>query len=303
MGQGMWEFFALSAALTWAIVTVLDKILLERHIPSGNVYLILHGLIGMLPVVSMLILGTRFELDNLSTLGLAFLAGVFESIFMLLYYKALQITDASMVAIFLQGVPIIAVIISLVFFQETLMVWAYFGIALVVLGTILVILVASPGQHQVEWKAMGIVLPAMIAVSISYSLQSYTLRFIDVNTFFGAARVGQLAVALTLLLFASIRQEWTSIVYRLSPLIVFITIIIGLLNVLGTYLLNQAYSVGPFALVTTLSSILPILVLFLISLANSIRPQIVPDENSQKFFWRRVAATGLVAVGILMSLS
>lgn len=299
----MWEFFALGAALAWSIVTVLDKILLERHIPSGNVYLILHGMIGMLPVVGMVILGNHFELDNLSMLGWAFLAGVLESIFMLLYYKALQITDASMVAIFLQGVPVVAVIIGLVFFQETLMLWAYFGIALVVLGTILVILVASPGHHRMEWKAMGIVLPAMIAVSISYSLQSYTLRFIDVNTFFGAARVGQLAVALTMILFASIRQEWTSIVYRLSPLIVFITIIIGLLNVFGTYLLNQSYAIGPFALVTTLSSIMPILVLFLISLANSIRPQIVPDQGSQKFFWRRITATGLVVVGILMSLS
>lgn len=30
----MWEFFALSTALTWAIVTTLDKVLLEGHIPS-----------------------------------------------------------------------------------------------------------------------------------------------------------------------------------------------------------------------------------------------------------------------------
>jgi drug/metabolite transporter (DMT)-like permease len=299
----MWEFFALGAALAWSIVSVLDKVLLERHIPSGKVYLILHGLIGVLPVIGMLILGHQFELGNVPMLGLALLAGILESVFMLLYYKALQITDASMVAIFLQGVPVVAVLIGLVFFQETLMLWAYLGIVLVVVGTVVVILVASPGQHRMEWQAIGITLPAMLAISISYSLQSYTLRFISVDTFFGAARMGQLAVALTMLLGASIRKEWVGIVSRLSPMILLITIVIGLLNVFGTYMLNQAYALGPFALVTTLSSIQPILILFLISLANSIRPRIIPDEGSQKFFWRRVIATMLVVIGILMSLS
>jgi uncharacterized membrane protein len=299
----MWEFFALGAALTWAIVTVLDKVLLERHIPSGKVYLILHGLIGMLPVMGMFIFGYRFEFGDGAMLGLAVLAGLLESVFMLLYYRALQITDASMVAIFLQGVPVIAILIGLVFFHENFFLATYLGIALVVLGTALAILVGSPGHHRMEWKAIGIVLPALLAISVSYSLQSYTLRFIAVATFFCAARFGQLGFGLTMLLFSGIRNEWVSLVTKLRPMILLITIAIGLLNVLGAYLLNQAYALGSFALVTTLSSIQPILILLLVSLVNSIRPRAIPDEGSQKFFWRRAAATVLVIVGILVSLS
>ncbi|MBI5029798.1 MAG: EamA family transporter [Chloroflexi bacterium] len=297
----MWEIFALSAALAWSIVTVLDKVLLERHIPSGNVYLILHGFVGMIPVLGMALLGRPFEFADLSMLGLALLAGVLESIFMLLYYKALQITDASIVAIFLQGVPVITTFISFFFFHENFFLTTYLGIAMIVLGTILVILIGSPGQHRIEWKAMVLILPALFAISVSYSLQSYTLRFINVDTFFGTARVGQLLVGLVLLSLPIIRKEWVGIVSQLRPTIWLITIAIGLLNIFGTYLLNQAYALGPLALVTTLSSIQPILILVLISLANSIRPHLVPDEGSQKFFWRRSAATLLVIVGILVS--
>jgi drug/metabolite transporter (DMT)-like permease len=297
----MWEFYALSATLAWAIVTLLDKVLLERHIPSGNTYLILNGFIGLLPAAGLLVLGRQLEWANGSSVALALLAGLLESIFLLLYYKALQVADASLVAILLQGVPVITLVIGLVVFQQTFPVAAYLGIALIVAGTVVAILAGSPGRPRVEWHALWIVLPALVAISVSYSLQSYTLRSINVDTFFVAARLGQLLLGLALLLRAPVRDEFVTITGKLRPAILFIAVAIGLLSLVGAYLLNEAYALGPLALVTTTSSIQPILILLMVSLVNSIRPRTIPDEGSQMFFWRRALATGFVIAGIFLA--
>ena len=299
----MWEFFALSTAFAWAIVTILDKVLLERYILSRNTYLILHGMIGLIPVMGMLLVGRDLRYDPLSMLALALLSGILESIFVFFYYKALQIADASVVAIFLQGVPVITMVISLVFFHENFSLLTYFGIVIIIVGTVLATLAGSPGRHRVEWKAIWAVLPALFAISISYSLQSYTLRIINVDTLFATARIGQWLVGLMLLSVPVVRNEFIGITTKLNRTLLLTTISIGLLNLLGVYLLNEAYSLGPLALVTTLASVQPILVLLIVSAVNSIRPQTIPDEGSQKFFLPRAIATALVIVGVFLSSS
>ena len=299
----MWVFFALSAALTWATVTLLDKVLLERHIPSGSTFLILTSLVGLLPAAGLFAFGRQWELVDGASLGIALFAGLLESVFLLLYYKALRVADAPIVAILLQCVPVITIAISLLLFHETFFFSTYLGIGIIIGGTILAILAGSPGRHHVELKAVWIVLPALLVISVSYSLQSYALRTISVDQFFVAARVGQLLLGIALLLRTEIRRHVFAITGKLSPLILSITVAIGLLDLGGAYLLNNAYAAGPLALVTTVSSIQPLLILLMITLANSIRPRTIPDEGSQAFFWRRSVATGLVIVGIFLSSS
>lgn len=299
----MWEFFALSAAFVWAIVTILDKVLLERYILSRNTYLILHGMIGLIPVIGMLIAGRDLHYDTLSMLALALLSGVLESIFVLFYYKALQMADASVVAIFLQGVPVVTMVISLVLFHENFPPLTYFGIGIIIAGTILATLAGSPGRHRVDWKAIWAVLPALLAISISYSLQSYTLQTLNVDTLFTTARIGQWLVGLAMLSAPSIRNEFVGITTKLNRTILLTIISIGLLNLLGVYLLNEAYSFGPLALVSTLASVQPILVLLIVFAVNSIRPQTIPDEGSRKFFLPRAIATIMVIVGIFLASS
>ena len=208
-----------------------------------------------------------------------------------------------MVAILLQGVPVITVGISTVFFREMFPAVTYAGIAIIIAGTVLATLAAEPGRKRMGLRAIVTVTPALLAVSISYSLQSYTLRTISVDTLFVAGRVGQLAVAAGLLCLAPIRRDLVATTARLSRGVMAIVVLVGLLNLLGVYLLNEAYARGPLALVTTLSSIQPVLVLALILVVNSIRPHTVPDEGSRRYLGPRAVATGLVIAGIFLSSS
>jgi bacterial/archaeal transporter family protein len=303
MEHAMWEFFALSTALVWAIVTILDKVLLERYILSRNTYLILHGLIGLIPVLGLLLVGRGMRWDDLSMLALACLSGILESIFVFFYYKALQIADASVVAIGMQGVPVMTILISFLFLHEIFPLPTYLGITIIVLGTVLATLAKDSGQHRVDYNALWAVLPALLAISISYSLQSFVLRTINVDTLFTAARIGQLLVGLAMLSAPSVRKEFVAVTAKLSSTILLTTVCIGLLNLLGVYLLNEAYSLGPLALVTTLASVQPILVLLIVFAVNSVRPQTIPDQGGWRLLLPRAIATMLVIVGIYLASS
>jgi drug/metabolite transporter (DMT)-like permease len=265
--------------------------------------LILHGMIGLIPVMGLLLVGRGMRWDDPSMLALTLLTGILESIFVFFYFKALQIADASVVAIGMQGVPVMTILISFLFLHEIFPLPTYLGITIIVLGTVLATLAGSHGHHRPGWKALWAVLPALLAISISYSLQSFVLRTINVDTLFTAARIGQLLVGLTMLSAPSVWREFVAVTGKLSSAILLTTICIGLLNLLGVYLLNEAYSLGPLALVTTLASVQPILVLLIVLAVNSIRPQTIPDEGSRKLLLPRAIATLLVIVGIYLSSS
>lgn len=295
-----WSILAISAALCWAITNILDKILLTDHVRGSVSYLILASLVGLISVVFILVFGGEVQQVGSLILALSLMTGVLNACFLLLYFKALQHTDASVVAILIQMIPVSSLVIGFFVFSERFSAYSYFGIIAIVAGTVLASFGSNDGQSNGVPKALLLMIPAVIFASTEYALESYALRFTNVDTVFIWGRIGQFFFAVGVFLCLSLRKKSARDSLKVGFRVFLMIVAVECLNLLGIYLLNGAYALGPYSLVVTLSSIQPILVLILILLFRQVVPQLVPDVTTKSNLLARIVASMSVIIGVFL---
>jgi drug/metabolite transporter (DMT)-like permease len=129
----------LLASIVGAIYTIAGKKMLQRYSPlSLTVYAFLLGSIGLIPFIRTSLFE---ELSNLSFQGataVLFLGIGPTVIAYLLWFVALQITNASKLSVYLYFIPVLSTIISFFMFQEQITLMFFMGGTLVLLGLYIV---------------------------------------------------------------------------------------------------------------------------------------------------------------------
>lgn len=294
-----WMLLALLAAFVWAIANDLDKILIENRIPEATNYLVLQGLIGLLPTSAFGLLADPGFCFDSPIIAIAFLSGLLEVVFSYFYYRALKIADASVVVTAVQIVPVFTSIIGFLFLEERFGPHIYIGMLMVVAGTATV--AYEPDDRNNRYLLLlFLMLPAVLSVSVAYALESYSLKFIGVNTLFFWGRVGFFVGSLISLVWPRTRRVFFEFLPSLSVGLVSTLLMVELLNLLGIYLLNFAYAFGPLSLVSTLASVQPVFVLLTTVFINGIWPNTIPDNKSRERILTRIFAIAVVVAGILL---
>jgi drug/metabolite transporter (DMT)-like permease len=261
-----WFTLAILAAISWALVNNLDKIIITRFIKSPLGIVVIEGLVGFL--VSLFFLQS-IDLSKVPlTIALfCILAGLLLYVFNYLYYRALADSDPTVVAILMQTVPLFTFVWGYLYFSESFTIPVYIGAVLIIGGSILATLEKHSantgdlkGGHKHIRTALLIMIPANILLSLNYAIQKYAFQYTDDKTVFFLGRVGGLFFALFFLLVPAVRksiQEFLSI-KKLKEWSFFL--FIELFNLAGIFLVTIAYSLGPISLVTTVTSIQPVFV-------------------------------------------
>jgi len=132
-------FAVLVAAVMGAVYTVAGKKLLTRYNAlSLTVYAMLLGSIGLLPVVNFSFIDEVSRI-SLNVWGAVIFLGVFSTVVgYVLWYKALEIRNASEISVYLYAIPVLSTIISYFMFDDKLTYMFVFGGALGILGLFLV---------------------------------------------------------------------------------------------------------------------------------------------------------------------
>ncbi|MDJ0596781.1 MAG: DMT family transporter [Pleurocapsa sp. MO_226.B13] len=137
-GIGKGELFILGCVFSWVCYSLLGKLAMqELSALTTTTYAIWLGTLFLIPV-------TIWENDRLPTidfstaLGLLYLGIVATVIAFNWYYAGIKEIGASKAAIFINLVPMFAIIFGLVFLQESLSAIAFLGGGLVILGVFLV---------------------------------------------------------------------------------------------------------------------------------------------------------------------
>lgn len=131
-----WLIFATLAALSWALVNNLDKIVVTRFVKSPLGIVVIEGLLGF--VISLFLVREVSLLTIPVTLIIiCILAGFLLYLFNYLYYKAIEKSDPTVVVILMQTVPFFTFLWGSLFFQESFSVPVYIGCILIVIGGVL----------------------------------------------------------------------------------------------------------------------------------------------------------------------
>jgi len=128
-----WLYLAILSYFLFAVVFVLDKVLIKKVISPLNYVLIVGGLQGL---VIFLIPFVNFKISNNFIIVAAILSGIFFVLGLYLYYKILSKYEATWVAPLLFGVfvPIASLVFGRFLLEEKLDFFQAVAFALLVLG-------------------------------------------------------------------------------------------------------------------------------------------------------------------------
>lgn len=145
---------ALLAGFLWAFANIIDKTILSKYIKNPFVLLPIIGAVS-LPIGLVIIILNSQILSSL-VIGRIFLFTAVNFISIIFYFQALKNEEASRILPLFSLSAVFMVLIELLVFGTKLITLQYWGIATIVLGTI--ILSLKPGPAKVNKKALGFVI-------------------------------------------------------------------------------------------------------------------------------------------------
>ena len=303
-----WLLLSIVAALFWAVVNLLDKMLVIEHIKSESARLILDSFVGLTSCILIYSVGFLSN-STAQVVILSMLAGLILYGFNYLYYKALETADVSVAAVLMQTVPLFTAIWGFLFFNERFTAPVYLGVMLVILGAILSnVEVDNLGVHKLvggkNWNAaVGYMIPGVFLISLNYALQKYILNFSDSWTVFFWGRIGALILTLAVLAYSkTIRVDFFNTIKFLKAGPVIMLSGVEWLNLCAIFFIILAYSLGPITLVATASAVQPLFVIIIViffSIAK--RRSVLSDfSGSKRVLATRVFASILLIAGIYL---
>ena len=190
----IWLPFALLAPLSWAIVNIIDKVLVEEFIKDARTIVIIEGFLAFVVAIGVLFFGsiTPPPLPNIIALLIAGFIYYSSTIF---YYRAMMQVDPAIISIFLQTMPIFTTIWGVLLFEEIYGAIVYSGILLMVVGSIVASLQGGKNlkiDKKIRGVGIKLIIPALLLVSINYALQKWSISYTDAKSVFFFTRIGGL---------------------------------------------------------------------------------------------------------------
>ncbi len=289
-----WITLGFLIAFLFAIVNVVDKVFLSKFDVAPFIYLIFNGFSGIIAIIfilgyaSGLIAHSPFVVFLSGTSGILFLA------FTYLYFRALQIEDATVVVLFVRLIPIPMLLIGWAFLNEFLSTRDYLGVLLLIVGAIF-FGSTSKIPRKVRPRLLTIMASAIFLNAISFATAKYASSYTNPTNVFFWSRISSLLVSLLVVFHIGTRKKIHLTLRQLGIGKLSLVCFNELLVIIAIFLSIMAYSIGPLALVSSIQNFQPVFVLVIISVLNKIVSNYVPtDLDAENIRIRIFAAVGLI---------
>ena len=128
-----WMVFAAASAFTFALVSVLDKILISDHVGSGKIFVAGVGGAQVLLGIATLPLATFSGFDA-SVITVALLSGVFSGTYLIGMFIIMESQDVSRVVPVVSTYPIFVAFLAFLFLDEHVSIFAWACVIVTVVG-------------------------------------------------------------------------------------------------------------------------------------------------------------------------
>ncbi len=295
-----WIVLSLASALFFAVISALDKILIQRYMPSFRVFIVLVGLCQFgLAIVAMPL--ASFSGYGLDSMLISFASGVLSGIYLAMMFWVMRTQDVSRVVPVTSTHTIFVAILAMVFLQEVIPALAWVGIVITMIGAALMSLgptMRESERNQNQLIPFALLLAASFAFGLSQFLSKVVADDIDIWSLFMWRAVG-MGITLGGCLFRPRIMPDLIRTIR-SPLPIGLTVLTEGVLVLGAVFLTlwAIYS-GPVSLVVTVMAVRPLFV-FILGIALSLGVSRVLDEPLEgKILAAKLAAIVLTIGGVI----
>lgn len=301
-----WLAVSLLTAFLWGGVQTLDKLAVSRLIRYVPAYVALIALVGAGTAAVLYISGTTVTIGGRWIL-LSLLSGVLTISYTYLFLSSLHNLDAPEASTILLLVPVVSSIIGVTAFGERIGAAGLVGIGVIILGAYL----ATREEEEFHSRnrnavvfSVGLLIAASIIISLLRALEKYILFSVAKESLFFWERIGVLACTLLAAFILPGARNRAAETLSKIPGYAFIIVVVNELTALAaTYTQLVALDLGPLGVTSTLISASPVFALTIVSTANTIRHDTIPDTGSKRQFLPRLGAILLTLTGIwLLSL-
>jgi len=289
-----WIYIAILAPIFFAIGNLWDKYLLEKHMKGAGAYIILSASVSILTVIGIIIF-YGIEKLPLFQMGFLFLSGILIVTAYLLYAKALELEDTSLVIPLFQLIPVFLLILGFIFLGESLSQNQLLAFIIIFAGS-LVLGTDNFSSFKIK-KAFWYMLVSSFLLAASPVIFKYISLEFGFLTTITYELLGYSIGAMGLMIFPAYRKEVFRTINSIEKKVYVYLGLTDAFDLIGQVLWKYALTLGPVALVSVVMvGIQPFFILLLAFLFTLFLPHIIKEDFSESVVVRKLI--GMVVMGI-----
>jgi uncharacterized membrane protein len=289
-----WLVFALLSPAFWGLNNVFNKFLMEKKFQGY------YSLVSYLNLLDLVFCAIIYLIAPISVrfpyVIFAMLVGLLPLLAFWFYTKALMVEEISRITPLFQFIPIFVVFLSTIFLNEILSIQKYFGIALIVVTSI-VISYRKAGNGKSLSSAFKLMIPFTFILSVYTILLKYLLGYIDYWSIFFWMIIGSFFAILFLLTFSRPRREFIETIPRIGSRTFIVAFAGEGAYILGVICSLIATSLGYVSLVSALSGLQQFFVFVYMLLLSVFVPKILKEVINRQVVMLKVFAIALMFIG------
>jgi transporter family protein len=289
-----WLVFALLCPAFWGLNNVFYKFLMTKKFRG---YFSMLSFMGLIDVIFAVIVCLVNPVSFLFPYVLfAMLVGLFPLLAFWFYSKALMVEEISRITPLFQFIPIFVVLLSVVFLNELLSVQRYFGVAVIVIASILISYRNSKSGKSLS-SALKFMIPFSVVLAVHSILEKLLLSYIDYWSVFFWNILGAFCGILFLMTFSKPRREFTETVHTVGKRAFFVVFVGEGVYFLGTICWLIAASMGYVSLVSAFAGLQHLFVFIYVLLSSLFVPKLLKEEINGKVIVLKASAIALMFAG------
>jgi drug/metabolite transporter (DMT)-like permease len=297
-----WVVFAFSGPVLWAVSIHLDKYLVERFFKNSNVaVLLLFTAFTGVPLLPFIwFFGSSVTAPGTGSIALIAFSGILYMGAMLLYLRALQTDEASVVAPFFQASPLFGYGLGYLVLGETLSARQLAGGGLIVAGALIVSIRFDRGLHAFKARLAALMLTAGFALAVS----ALIFKIFAIEVEFWATTfwmfTGEAIFGCALLFVPSYRAQFFKLLRRNTAALLSVNGSNELINLGGSLGNRYALMFAPLSLVQAIGSTTTLFVFAFGVVLSTLFPAVSREDLSGRELTQKGIAAALIAVGVAL---
>lgn len=294
-----WLIYALLGTAIWSVNNFLDKFILEKHIKKVGALTIVFIIANF--IIALFIFAVHgITVLQFQSSVMIILAGMFQIVVFLSYFKALSLDETSRVVPLFQLIPVFALVLGALFLGEFLNFTTLIGFLFVFIGGF------TLSTKKVSWDILRPE-PAfwyMIIASLSSAAIGILFRLVVLqNDFWTTFAYESLGVGLggfILFLIPIYRSQFIDTISSLEKKVYGIVALNEIIFVLGKLGPRFALTLAPVALVTVINGLQPFFILLYGFILTLVAPYIIRENISKKILLKKTFSILLIFLGMYL---
>jgi transporter family protein len=292
-----WIVFAIITQVLLAVSNFIDKFLIDKRIRDPLLVTILAGLVSFL-LGLLIFLFRGFSLIETTQLVLILISGILLEIYLIPYFKALTMDDASRIVPLFQFMPVFVLILSYIILGEALTGKQFLGSVFIIGGGFVLAVKKIEGGSIFKLRKS---LWLMVIASLLYAVTGVLFKWVVVAQDFWLTlayeNIGMGIGAIILLLWPSYRAGFRRETKKLKLSTWGLLLVNETVYILALLSMFYAILLGSVALVSVIGGIQPFLVLLYGLILSIWFPSVIEEDIQKGTVFLKALAILLIFIG------